>query len=124
MASRTFNNNTKTLELEIVKLYAKITIGTSGAVTLNRGKGIASVALSTTGTYLITLDDKYPRLLSCLVTPVRSSATDLTGQVLAEAVATSKTITLGIVDHETPALTEPTSGDIFYIEITLGNDNG
>jgi hypothetical protein len=123
MASRLFNNACKTLENEVVVLYAILTMGGSGAVTLTRGKGITSAAKSATGTYLLTLDNVYARLLGCLVTPIRSTATDLTGQVLSETVASTGTITLGIVNHETPALTQPTSGDIFHVEITLGNSD-
>jgi len=121
MASEIFNNNTLSKENESVKLYALLTIGTSGAVTKTRGKGIASAALSTTGTYVLTLDSKYTRLLNLTGTVRRSTWAALAVQILAETVASTKTITIGIGDYDTTALTEPTSGDLFYIEVTLGN---
>jgi hypothetical protein len=122
MASRTYNNAQLALEDQVVHLYAKLTIGSSGAVTLTRGKGITGVALTATGKYTFTLDDYFHRLLAVNVCTVRATAAGLQGQLDVDSVSmTAKTFEIGIVDFDTPALTEPTSGDIFLVEIVVGN---
>ena len=123
MASRNFNSAHMSLEGEVVKLYAKITIGGSGAATLTRGRGISTVAKGGTGYYTITLEDQYVRLLMCKITSVKATAIALQGQLNTEAVASTKILEIGIVDFDTPNFTEPSSGDIFLVELTLGNSD-
>jgi len=129
MASRTFNNDTLTLEREVVKLFAVVTIGASGAPTLSRGKGIASVAggaaATATGLYTVTLDDGYVALLgaNCIVL-TSSGGVDLQVGLVSEAVATASapTVVFQMVDLDgTPTLKDPASGDKVYIEITVTN---
>lgn len=125
MASRTFNNNTLTLEGEVVRLYAEVAIGASGAPTLTRGKGIASVAggagASATGLYTFTLDDKYQDLLFGAGTLQRATAIDLNVQLKTETVASTKTVVFQVTDFATPALTDPSSGDVLYVVMELRN---
>ena len=56
MANRRFEQFQLSLEKKVVSLYLKASIGASGAPTLVRGKGIASIAKNaTTGQYVISL---------------------------------------------------------------------
>jgi hypothetical protein len=124
MASRCFNLVEKTLENEVIHLYVKLTIGTSGAVTLTRGKGVTSAALTATGRYTLTLDDTYARLLGGSVTLLSASGTvDLQGKLNAEAVATAatRTVEVGTVTTSTGAPAQPASGTIIFVELILGN---
>lgn len=63
MANRSFHKPLGHLEIDVVTLFGTITIGASGAVSSSTGKGIASVALSGTGGYIVTLSDTYNALL-------------------------------------------------------------
>lgn len=120
MANRTFQD-VQALEKETKHLYVKATIGSSGAPTLvNPGSlGIASIARTSAGLYKITLTDAYPTLLMVKSTLLSSTAEDLTFQVKAEAVATTKTIDLLTLTSGTA--TDPASGDTLLIEIVLKN---
>lgn len=65
MADRAFHNGHKALELEIVHLYGRFTVGAAGAPTLvtASSKGITSVARNSAGEYKIVLADRYIALL-------------------------------------------------------------
>lgn len=122
MASRNFNNECLHLEREVVKLYVKLTIGASGAVTLTRGKGVASAALTATGRYTLTLDDKYSRLLYANGNVMRTTGTcDEQIKLNAETVASTKTVEIGVTKTSDGTVLEPTSGDIIFVELTLQN---
>jgi len=121
MASRCFNNETLTLERQVVALYAEVAIGASGAATLTRGKGVASVAKSATGKYRFTLQDKFARLLAVSGVVEKSTVAGLTLELVAEDVASGKTIDIATVDHTTPAYTEPASGTVIWAKFELTN---
>lgn len=120
MASRTFNNQSLALEEEWVTLWAEVAIGGSGAPTITRAKGITSITRTGAGEYDVVTDDKYPGMLKCSGNIERATAVDLaihpTGRDLA-----NKTISIGVVDFDTPAFTDPSSGDVMFLEIVLRN---
>lgn len=120
MANRTFND-AQALEKEVKTLFAKITIGASGAPTLtNPGSlGIASVARTSAGLYKITLSDAYPTLLSVKGIVLSATAEDNTFQVKAEDVNGVKTIDLFTLTGG--VATDPASGDVLLLEIALKN---
>ena len=120
MANRTFND-AQALEKEVKTLFAKISIGASGAPTLVKpgSLGIASVSKVSTGLYRITLEDTYPALLGVKATALASSAADMTFQVKLETVSTTKLVevfclTAGVA-------TEPASGTVLFVELSLKN---
>jgi hypothetical protein len=122
MASRAFFDRFLALEEEVIHLYVKLTIGSSGAVTLTRGKGVASAALTATGRYTLTLSDAYARLLGGSVTLLSASGTvDLQAKLNAETVASNKTVEIGTVSTSVGAPAEPASGTIIFVELVLGN---
>ena len=65
MANRLFTQFRYTLEKKIVDIYAKATIGATGAPTLVEAlsKGVSSIVRTGVGAYTITLDDPYVDLL-------------------------------------------------------------
>ena len=118
-AARTFNRR-QALEKEVKDLYAKVTIGASGAPTLTTGYGFASISKTSTGLYRLTLQDKYHSLKSVNVMLLASSAADFTFQVKAEAVSGATpyidffTLTGGTV-------AEPSNGHILLIKVEVKN---
>lgn len=123
MADRTFSEFRYSLERKVVDLYLKVTIGASGAATLTRGKGFASVAKAATGVYTITLSDKYKALLSADLAWIKATTVPVGAfwSIDAEAVSSTKVVTLNFWDADTPAAQEPTSGDVFLLHLALCN---
>lgn len=128
MATRDFHNQIGLLEGEPVQLFCEFSIGASGAATLVRGKGIASVAKSTTGVYLITLSDTYQRILGIRAFAKNTSTVPNAPFVFesaADTVSSTKTITLTTcaASGTSGALvaTEPASGNTYRVELLLKN---
>jgi len=67
MANRWFNQFKGSLEKGVVQLDGYVNLAADASVTSETILG-ASVAKTTTGIYTITLEDSYPKLLSCTVT--------------------------------------------------------
>jgi hypothetical protein len=66
MADRSFHRHLGSLEIDVVTLYANVSIGATGAPTLNTSpgsKGITSVTRNSAGDYTFQFDDKYQKLL-------------------------------------------------------------
>ena len=121
MPGRNYNNNHLALENEVVTIYALLTIGASGAVTLTRGKGITSAAKTNTGRYTLTLQDKHKRLLYGNAQLLRASGTaDIKLKLNAETVDSTKTVEIGVTKSSDGTVLEPTSGDLIYVKLELG----
>lgn len=120
MANRNFNRK-QALEREIKEVYCQIAIGSSGAPTLTRGTGVASVTRDSAGVYILTLQDTYQRLMHASVTQLVASPQDLTFQLEAEAVATAKTVQFRCNTGATE--TDPASGSILYVVLQLKNSS-
>ena len=67
MANRWFNQFKGSLEKGIVQLDGYVNLGSDASVVSETILG-ASVAKTTTGIYTITLEDEFPKLLSCSLT--------------------------------------------------------
>jgi hypothetical protein len=109
-----------------VKLFAKVTIGGTGAPTLvttsGHSKGIASIARTGTGAYTLTLSDAYSKLLNMSMSMLYSSATTIGGfEMKTDTVSTTKIITFLTKDVGTGggSAADPASGTVMYLEITL-----
>ena len=118
MASRNFNRK-QALEKQCKELYAKLTFGSSGAVTLTTGYGIASVTKSATGDYKITLSDKYVSLKYFDAVLLKSSGEDIRVQLKAESVNSAKTIDFYTLTGS--SATNPSSGSALLIKLELKN---
>jgi len=130
MANRTYNRH-QSLEKEIKSIYADLAIGATGAVTLTKGLGIASVTRDSAGVYIITLDDTYTRLMSFNCVALDDATQGLKFDLEAEDVDGEKTIQfrclVDVVTFDdpnyvtTPTETDPSSGARLLINIDLKN---
>ncbi len=118
MANRAFNRR-QALEKEVKDLYAKVTIGASGAPTLVSPVGIASIVRNSAGNYTLTLQDKYISLKFFRVSFKASSAQDMNAQIIAEDVASAKTV--NFVCLTGASATDPASGQTMLIKLELKN---
>lgn len=139
MANRYFNNQAFTMEPAIVKLFAKVSFGNSGAPTLSatESKGVVSVTRDNQGIFTFVFGtqagmlDVYYKLKHVAVIFDTSGVGANTAPAApivalsANAVATPASCSLQITlfDADTPAATDPASGEIGYFEFTLKNSN-
>ncbi len=118
MANRNFQRR-QALESEVKDIYAKVTVGSSGAPTLVSPVGVASIARNSAGNYTITLQDKYSSLKFFRVSFKASSAQDMNVQIIAEDVAAAKTV--NFVCLTGASATDPASGQTMLIKLELKN---
>lgn len=107
------------MERAVVSLFAEIAIGATGAPTLLAGNGIESVTRSAAGEYLVTLQDKYYRLLGLNVVLEAVAAENVRFQIKEEAVKESKTLSFFSLLGGVP--TDPSDGSKIRLEIKLKN---
>jgi hypothetical protein len=107
----------------IKEVHVKVTIGATGEPTLvsDSSLGVASITRTSAGLYVITLRDKYTALVNASFTHLDDALQDLSFQVNAETVATTKTITLWT--RVAATATDPTNTAIIYGTITLKNSS-
>jgi len=129
LADRNFFRNHMSLETDVVHLYARITIGASGAVSSSSGLGIASVVKqASAGQYTVTLSDRYNQLLHANVTVISAvDAAQTVGtayRIQSEAVnSATPNLIIQASDTATGADANPTSGDILLLKIELRNSS-
>lgn len=131
MANRQFHPGAQALEIKTIKLYAKLTFGGSGAVTLTSGKGIASATKeSADGQYTIALSDSYNRLMHVSAIQLHSTDSDPASvgvhtRLNSEQVshATAPNIVLQCFAGDDGADANPASGAVMFVEITLSNSS-
>lgn len=111
----------------VTSIFAKITYGASGAPTLATNGYISSVTRNSAGNYTLVFRDLWNALLGCNVVfdsgssvpaaPLMYIASNLV------ATAASKSLNIVFTDQDTPAATDPASGEISYLEIMLKNSS-
>lgn len=122
MANRNFQNNLYHMERSVVKLFAEVAIGATGAPTLIGYKnGIASVSRTVAGEYLVTLEDSYFELLGLGVMLEAAAGEDLVFQLKEESVKVGKTFSFFCL--AAGVLTDPSDGSKLRLEITLKNSS-
>jgi hypothetical protein len=121
MANRNYNRK-QALEKEVKEIYLDVAIGSSGAPTLTKGLGVASISRSSTGLYVITLQDAYMRLMAAQVSILSASAQDIAAQLQAESVASAKTITFR-TQVAAATVADPSSGSRILIRLDLKNSS-
>lgn len=130
MANRYFSQFSWSLEKNPVTLWAKVAIGASGAPTLDavNSKGIKSITRTGAGTYDVVFGvgaatDIYNRIFTAHATFVVAGGVPAAPvmAISADAVATTGTVTLVFSDVETPAATDPASGETMLLEFKLKN---
>lgn len=126
MANRWFNQFRKQLEKEVVDLWATVTIGSTGAPTLvtAKSKGVSSIVRNSAGTYTVTLQDTYQRLLDMDVTTQNATGISASPNVSLKGAPTVNTISapaLVFVCSTGGTATDPASGDTLYVKLSLSN---
>ena len=126
MASRNFNEFRLSLEKRVVNLYGKITFGATGAPTLDtaNSKGIASVTRTSAGLFVLTLSDRYVKLLDfgwAFKLAAASFPAAPNCQVTADTLTTTRTITVQFANPAGTTATDPASGEVVYFNVTLGD---
>lgn len=122
MANRWFCQFRYSLEKNPVDLFVKVSFGASGAATLStaNSKGITSFTKNGTGTYDIVLQDKYYKLLN--VTGVFSNgATGPAAPVISVKTNSVTSAALTVLFQAGGTNTDPASGEVLYLAITLSN---
>lgn len=122
MANRNFNRK-QALDKEIKEIYAKVTIGSSGAPTLVAASsmGVASISRTSAGLYVLTLQDKYMSLRHFNCSIATPDAEDIVSNLVSESVASAKTVTFRCTAEGVAA--DPASGDSFLIALQLKNSS-
>jgi len=107
----------------IKEVHIKVTIGATGAPTLSADAslGVASISRTSAGLYVITLRDKYTALVNASFMHLDDTLQNLSFQVNAETVASTKTITLWT--RVVATATDPTDTAIIYGTLTLKNSS-
>lgn len=120
MANRNFNRK-QALDKEVKEIYAKITIGATGAPTLVTADsiGVQSVTRSSAGVYVVTLQDKYVKLLFLSANIVTPTAEDVHVNMVSETVASSRQVTLRVCTGA--VATDPANGDTLLVAFQLKN---
>lgn len=135
MANRNWVLPSFQLEKQVVRLYARVTFGATGAPTLDtkNSKGVLSITRNSAGKYTLVFGtnsaslDYYYKLLGV---KVEWDATGNSGTVPAaplvyltgNSVATASTCSLQLqCDNVSQVATDPASGEACLIEITLSN---
>jgi hypothetical protein len=127
MASRSFYKPQGSLNINVVKLFGNFTIGTSGAIDSSSCKGFSvAKTAAETGRYTVTLQNSYPYWLGCQVSVVGAADTAfgsngyLAGLRNVSVNDSTPTFDVQITDAA-GADTNPASGYVIYLEITLQN---
>lgn len=120
MAARNFNSK-GALEREIKDVYVKVSIAAAGAPSLVSGSavGAASIVRNSDGDYTLTLSDAYKSLRFAKIKLLSSTAQDLRAQLVADSVASSKSIRFVMLADNVE--TDPASGSVLLIKLELKN---
>lgn len=138
MANRYYNNQAFTLSPGVVKVFGVVSFGGTGAPTLVTSgfvsKGIVSVTRNSTGLFTFVFGtqagmlDVYYKFLSAHVVfdtsgasgnPPASPVMSISSNLVSTPASCSLQVQFS--DVETPAATDPASGEIAYLEFTFKN---
>jgi hypothetical protein len=128
MANRRYQQFSYSNAAMPVTIYAQVTFGASGAPTLNKGSQfISGIVRNSAGDYTLTFRDVYNQLLgvNCVFNSGSSLPAAPAMNIKANSTATAATRTMEIVfsDLETPAATDPASGEIVYLQFIFNNSS-
>lgn len=120
MANRNFHR-VQSLAREVKTVYGRVSIGASGAPTLDTSNsiGVASVTRDSAGVYVVTLEDKYNALLHAQIQLLEATAEDLTFQIESEDVASAKTVQIQC--KAAAVETDPSDGSVLLLKFDLKN---
>jgi hypothetical protein len=120
IASYFKRNPVQVIEQGATTIYAKLTVGSTGAVSADTGYGLTSIVRNGTGNYTITLDRKFKKLLSVLPTVIQATPQGLKMTLESDDIAASGAITLEW-NTDGGTATELSSGTIVIFAITVAD---
>lgn len=127
MANRYMNQFVYTFEQKPCVMFAKVTIGATGAPTLvtASSKGIKSITRNSTGDYTLLLSDTYNSLLHFkhIINSGSSAPTAPGMYIKSDAVSSATVPGVEFVMNAAGTPTDPASGEILYLEIVLRNSS-
>lgn len=131
MANRFLEQFAFFFEKFVVTIFARVAIGAAGAVSGSAiGGGISSIAKqATAGQYLVTLSDKYYKLLHARGTVINATISGVASvQILQDPAtlqsgfSTTPAFLIQCVDYAGAAVNPP-SGSQIYLEIKVRNSS-
>lgn len=124
MANRLLNQFGASFEKAVVNVFADVTIGATGAPTLNaaKSKGVKSIVRNSAGDYTLTLQDTYAKFFSCWVGFIKGTAPAAPNEsIKAFNMSAAGGATIEFVLFNGATATDPASGEELFIEICVGN---
>lgn len=112
-------------ERDLVDLYLKVSIGATGAPTIVLGKGITSITRNSAGNYTILLKGNANKLMDMSCSQIVAAAGAAAPMVVVASEQVSSTsapsliLQMRAIDNTTA--TDPASGEVLMIKITLRN---
>lgn len=119
MANRYLKQFPLTGDTGTVMVDGYCNLSNSDSTVLSHTLALASIARTNTGEYTITLQDSWPSLKSCHVTPVLPTAKDIQPTVKSFDVLTAKTIVIVFLTGTTP--TDLGAGQGFFVSLCFKN---
>ena len=123
MAHRHFFQFRLALEPSVVELWAVVSIGSSGAPTLVRGKGIKAITRTGTGEYTVALQDSYTSLLEASMVTKNSTGIPSVVMGIKNDHSNAAQPTIDIVTSASLSGTDAAPGDELHIRFTLRNSS-
>lgn len=130
MANRMWLPPAGSLEVSVVELFGSITIGATGAVSAQSGKGIGTITRTSAGLYSIPLTDTYSSFLWGGITLLDSASSDpstvgTASRFKSQAVSsgTAPLVTIQMYASDDGAAADPASGAVIYFTLKLKNSS-
>lgn len=112
-----FNYSFERMPVSLMGAFTITGVGTNTDTALGMSMSRLGVGL-----YRITLQDKYPNLLSCQLELQRSSGiANAELQMVSEDVANTKVINIRVISISGQALVDPATNDVIYVRVDLRN---
>lgn len=111
---------------QVVAIFAQVSIGASGAPTLNYGGNlISSITRNSAGDYTILLRDVYARLMAVLPTINSGNSAPAAPAmwVKSNTVSTAGSPSIRVVFNAAGVATDPANGEVIYLSILLNNSS-
>lgn len=132
MSSHSFHRMLGALEIDVVHLYARFTVGAAGVATIVSApgsKGITSIVRSAAGKYVVTLDDAYYQFLMghAVVQDATNSDPTTVGvlaRVFSETVSTPANpgvVTIQFYNVANGSAADPRNGAVVLVKLEMRN---
>lgn len=112
------------MQRSTIDLFAKVTIGATGAPTLTAdSKGVTSITRNSAGQYTVVLQDTYAMLIGYGVSMYSGTSAQAApfNTLEADSISTNGTFVIQFRAVDNSTATDPASGEIMYINLTLRN---